>query len=193
MLVLVPCLSLAVCGGEETLTEDDKLLPFGLRFGMIYDEVKEVREDLPELTPATSNDGYITSSDFEREDIESYLADVFKADSGKVYGDIEEGITVGANYGFSHNENKELYELYLCLKFMDGVSKGEYFFNHFCDFFDEGFGVEAEINETDSSSSATYETETIGVSVMLEVEESVTQYYTYVYVILHDKIHELSE
>ncbi len=195
ILVLVLSLSLAACGGGETATKDDELLPFGLRFGMTYDEVKEVCEALPELTPATANDGYITGTvEFETEDIEAYLADVFKADSEMLYGNIEDGAADTPAYAFSYNENKELYELYLFMSFM-GESKSEYFFNHFCDFFDERLGTEAEINETDSRLTANYETETLGVSVMLQVEESGFSGFdfTQVCVILHDKTHELSE
>jgi len=197
MLALVLCLTLAACGGGETATKDDELLPFGLRFGMTYDEAQNKHENLSALNEATSNDGYLSEvMEFEYEELAEYFSTAFNADQ-ELYGKSEDLIFNDYLYAFSFNENKELYEMYITASFTSvshSVSDGENFFNYFCDFFDERLGTEAEINETDSRLTANYETETLGVSVMLKVKTDVIgTNFCDATIVVHDKTHELSE
>ena len=74
------------------------------------------------------------------------------------------------------------------------VSDGENFFNYFCDFFEERFGAEGEMHQANSQLSASYETETLGVSVMLKVKTDVIgTNFCDATIVVHDKTHELSE
>lgn len=163
--------------------EDDKLLPYSLKFGMGYDEAENVCQDFPKIEKAQANDGFF-SEGFSPE-AEDYWT-FFGIDSQKLYNN--NGIVTDPQYYFSFNESKKLYEFYVMCRIYDSEGAAEVLFNEYLDHYNETIDTEAKITETDTELSALYETDTLRVSVILQVEDNSFLVYT----VIHNKTYELS-
>jgi len=185
LLVILTLLSLCACGNSTDIpaTEDDKYLPYGLKFGMKYKATRKVWQDMPEIKDAQSNGGY--SSDPHTPSYSDYQA-LFGINSQSVAPD---GDTISnPEYYFNFNKSKELCEFQVITRISDNERAAEDLLNAYLDHYNESVGVEAEINETDTMISGLYVTETLKITVSLAVEgDNFT-----VGVIIHNKAYGLS-
>ena len=163
--------------------EENELLPYSLQFGMSNDDAKNACQGFPEINNSQSNNGYF-SERFSPES-EDYW-EFFGIDSENLYSG--GALIVDPAYYFSFNESKQLYEFYVITKIYDSERAAEVLFNEYFDYYNEKINVEAEVSESDTEISARFETKTLRISVVLEIENDV---YT-VYTVIHNKTYELS-
>ena len=165
-LALCICVGFCACGEEESATEDKKLpdglMPYTLQFGMSYDEAFALYGkmegsiftlDLPELTPASANDGYVTS------DVFMHFSDFYGLD--------EDTIAYYANLMFSFNESKQLYEFYAGAT-AKSEGDAEKIYNCVVDHYAKQLNMKAVHEEYDSMMRTEFTTDSVVVQVRIE-------------------------
>lgn len=178
------------CGDEVKNTKEtvknsyNELLPFELKFGMTYDKAKETYKDFPELEGASTNNGYLTKENITL-DYEDHK-ELFGIDLNDFYEEYDGIIIFDPECGFSFNESKKLYELYLGAKIANSESASKVLFDDYVKFYDKKLGKEAEMED---EFNAYWQTDTLNVGVHLEIEND----YCFVYTTLHNKEFELSK
>lgn len=174
--------------GKQNQASDNALLPYGLEFGMSYEQAQDTCEGFPSISKASSNEGYASDGCYDPS-IDDYCA-MFGIDSDTLYEDMTNGeaVVFDPGYYFSFNADKELYEFYSITKILDGEGTAEYVFNAYLDYFAEKLGVEADMNESETKLAGTFETETLGVSVVMEVDGSTFM----VYFVIHSMEYDLN-
>lgn len=200
LLIFVTLLTLlAACGGKdnrddastsETKGEEavtNTLLPYGLKFGMSYNQAQAACEGFPSISKASNNDGYF-SEGFDP-DMDDYYA-LFGVNSDELYEDMETGdaIVFDPSYYFSFNADKELYEFYSISKIIDSERTAEYLFNVYLVHFEELLNIEPNIKESDTQLSVNFETDNLNVSVVLEMDGTTCM----VYIVIHSKEYDLN-
>lgn len=162
----------------ETTEAEEKIvwMPFDLEFGMSYDEAKEVNADMPDLKDADANDGYFCGT----QKGDSTVCDLVG---------LTETPILAPQLSYSFNENKELYEYYFIVTYYD-EGDAENAFNDCIDYYTELLGADpTETVEDDDMLGARWDND-IQVDIMLQVND-----YDgfYLFVILHDTAHELTD
>lgn len=128
LICIVMLFSLCAC---QTSKEDTPcLLPFGLEFGMTYDQfAKQLKErgiDAPAITPASSNAGFFTDDGISPDINDSTVWDFLNSPTMKKLAEEEIDILDESGLGyadsiytysspeifFSFNQDRELYEFY---------------------------------------------------------------------------------
>ena len=172
----------------STLNQDNALLPCGLTFGMSYSQAQATCENFPSIGDASSNDGYF-SDPFEP-NYDDY-DNMHGIDNDRLYEEMYNGdaVVLSPDYFFSFNEYKQLYEFYVISQIFDGEATAEYLFNTYVDYLTEHLGDAAGMRETSTSLSATFETDSLGASVNMEVDGTT---YT-VYYVIHNKHFDLND
>ena len=166
---------LAGCSSKGEVKEENKFLPYGLEFGMTYDEAKKAHKDIPELEDATANTGYFCGVEF---DDETYV-NMFELSEGDPY---LEGIAV-SSFSYSFNEDKKLYEFYTIATMTD-VDKALEHLQQLAEYFNEKTGIEGDDL---SDGEATWETDDNTISISGRETESGAQIIT----VVHNKNYEL--
>lgn len=166
-LILVMCLSLlAGCAqqevqetkvSEEQTDPQPVVMPYGLEFGMTYDEAKAQHSDIPELDNAEANDGYFASIEW-----------VSGTDFCEFYG--IDPIAVVPGYAYSFNEKKELYEFY-AMTDIYSESSAEQAFGAVGQYYANELGQEPEVYESDEELMAQWETDDYSHYVSLTWED----------------------
>lgn len=188
LLIFVTVFCLTACGEKaEEGPSDNVLLPYGLEFGMSYDQAQEICEGFPSISKADSNEGY--ASEKFKPSIDDYYA-MFGINSDTLYEEMNNGFAVvfDPGYYFSFNTDKELYEFSAIMQIFNGERTAEYVFNTYLDYFSEKLGAEADMKETDTELAGTIETDTQKVSVVMETDEST---FT-VYFVVHSTEYDLN-
>ena len=120
-ILLISAMLLGVFCGCGNNTEDDKAvwLPYGLEFGQSHDAVRQTLAQkaitVPEPIATLLNNGYSTSCIYEGDS--AFEWDFLHSDTLKEYSTSQDGTRKAeysllfANWEFSFNENKELYEM----------------------------------------------------------------------------------
>lgn len=172
----------------STLNQDNALLPCGLTFGMSYSQAQATCENFPAISDASSNDGYF--SDPLDPSYDEY-DNMHGIDNDRLYEEMYNGdaVVLSPNYFFSFNEYKQLYEFYVISQIFDGEATAEYLFNTYVDYLIEHLGEMPHRRETSTSLSATFETDSLGASVNMEVDGTT---YT-VYYVIHNKHFDLND
>lgn len=144
---------LNVSNEEAENSELDNLLPFGLKFGDSFDVFTNklkaaglTDSDLPDLEKAQSNDGYLAKPAFIfiSIDADDYLGyTVFGSDT------LASALPISSMFGFSFNQNKELYEWdWFCGDLdYDIESNIEYALNCMIDTYNDLFGFDGTYND----------------------------------------------
>lgn len=123
MLIMAVMLVGVFCGcGDNSESDKEKTvwLPLGLEFGQSYDSfcktVSEKGYEAPELKDATANNGYLSKAIYEDDTVFEW--DFLHSETLINMSKSEDPLTKMkygfylASWGFSFNENKELYEMY---------------------------------------------------------------------------------
>lgn len=154
----------AACSSDETDKDTEKdaevieetkpLLPYGLEFGMSYEEANTVRS-IPELERADSGKGYYVSD---------YLAPA--SDITEFY--YLENDIIRPMYGYSFNEEEVLYEMYTSFT-VEGEGNAERSFNKIIDYYKDQTGIQPETVEGDESLEARFDGDN-RISIMMYKE-----------------------
>lgn len=193
LILIIICLIGACCGcgsNDEKQSakkfDDNTLLPYGLKFGMSYDEAKETYSEFPEIDKAKSNDGYASEGAYPLlNEYESF----FELDLDKLYEDENARVKFPAYY-FSFNEQKELYEFYVFMHIENSESSAEVLFNEYMDYYEEKLNKDFKTEESTGAIRAQCETDTLKIEIVLEEEDNDT---ILVYTGVHNIEYELSE
>ena len=171
-VIIITCF--AGCGEEE------KWMPYELKFGMTYEAAKDSFVDMPELQDATANDGYLTKSySLDEEEINEY------------YDFLKPGYFPA--YAFSFNEKKELYEFYCGNSYYfiqdNAEASSEELYNAFVDFYNEKTGISATETEYEDGLEAIWETKEVNIAVCLTEEED----HYFIYCVVHNNKYDLED
>lgn len=179
ILLSVLCIVGLFCGcdkKEENAKEKNNFLPYGLEFGMSYDEAKKLHETLPELENLASSEGFFCGVEFDEEAYKK----LFELSEGDPY--LEDIATTSFSYGF--NEDKKLYE-FCVISNMTDSEKAVAHLEQLGEFFEEQTGIECDDL---SDGEATWE---IGDNKILIVGQT-TKDGAQIVIIIHNKKYELS-
>ena len=177
-LVLAVLCMLTVLGGCGSSSYEN-LMPYGLEFGMTYEEVKALDTNAQELEDADSNDGYVCGLHVA----EQALIDEFY---GVDFGENGDFALWFPEYAYSFNQDKELYEYYI-LSSISSESWAESVYNSFVSYFSGIIDSEPTTTETDSELSSVFETDEIRVGISLTSDSDGFMFT----LVLHDYTHDL--
>lgn len=214
-VVLCVCmlLSFAACTNEQkpqetTAPEAPKeiWLPYGLEFGMSYDEfcakLEAAGVTAPSLRPATANDGYVAGlidveptdqtfwSFFASDEINQLVNYATMLDNQQMdqllehdkYGVALSFSVAFPSIGFSFNQDRELYEFYLMLDTDPQSEFGQAYLNALQDVYNKKFNV--------SNTASSWETDEMGVSV--KSYDTDFEQIKNISLVLQDKSHDLN-
>ena len=162
--------TLPAADSETTIAEESEVwLPFGLQFGQSYDAFAETIEaqglEAPALRPANSNSGYLTEHiHLLSSEAETYLGyEVFPA------ADAHDIIDDTCGFGFSFNQNEELYEWYwtndALFRDADDVVQS------MISTYNEKFGFDGTVNDG-TGICAEWMTESLAAQIVLDQDEN---------------------
>lgn len=176
------------CGsGEEPVGEQQEQqketgvqwMPYGLTFGMTYDEAKAKNSEMPEIAPAKANDGYFSEA--------QWVAPEFATDYFCVAEeDADTWSLVTTQFHYSFNQSKELYEFYVMV-LPETEGRAETVYNDLGRYYSELIGTPSETAEREDALKAVWKKDGISIELMLDATDS----SPLVYAILHDENHDL--
>lgn len=156
--------------------EADTLLPFGLQFGDTYDACAE-KHEMPELKPASNNDGYFCSGDY------SLRREFFNGFSWE-----DDIIAIMPMLAYSFNEDHLLYEYYYITKF-SSENEAERAFNSLKDWLADQLGAAPNVTEN-GKLVADFSTSELGSSITLEqLDDGAFRLYVVLHSIPYDLEH----
>lgn len=172
-ILLISAMLLGVFCGCGNNTEDDKAvwLPYGLEFGQSHDAVRQTLAQkaitVPEPIATLLNNGYSTSCIYEGDS--AFEWDFLHSDTLKEYSTSQDGTRKAeysllfANWEFSFNENKELYEMRSSFT-ADGELENT-IVSEISDYCNGVFGKQSSADTSNSSVAASWENNKMSVCI----------------------------
>lgn len=173
---------LTACGGKEetepTEPPEEKIewMPYGLTFGMTYDEAKAANSAMPEISAQENGSYFSKRQDVESEFIKGYYG-VPENENENLFW-----LMRAPTFYYSYNQDKELYEFYAMITVFD-EDDAEAVYSHLKSYYTDKVKAEATVKDYSDATVAKWEKD--GVSVELVKEADLIS------VIMHDYNHDL--
>lgn len=167
ILIVLASIVLLCCGCNKEADQvaqensnDNKLLPYGLKFGMTHSEAVKTYASFPAISKDASTGLY--ECDFTGD------ASLFNIDSDKLYEDMMNGngLVMDPSYYFTFNKDEKLCKFAVETIIQDSEQTAEYLFNAYVDYFTKELSAKADTKEGSTLMSAKLETETVLVQVI---------------------------